>query len=314
MPATTEELAHIPPDDIGKNPDNPRLIFRQAELTQLEDSIREVGIQVPLTVYPEKGKYVLLDGERRLRCALKLNLKEVPAIIVPKPSKLENILRMFNIHNVRRDWDLMPMALKLDEVRDMLAAQGKDSDPMTLATVTGLSLSTVNRAIDLISLPDKYKNLLLSEAEKPYAEQVVRPDLFFEIYKSLHVIERHAPEALSKIPATRYVEAMVTKYRAGVIDNVVSFREISRMARSELAGVKKEDVIPVIRKLVEDPKYSITSAYSDTVETAYQARDLITRIDGLVERLGSLHGRKKLPSGVIKSLKKLRLEIDSLVE
>src|SRR5712692_8995301 len=100
-------LQEIPSSKIDQNPDNPRLIFREEELNQLLDSIREVGIQVPLAVYRKGQRFVLIDGERRWRCARKLNLATVPAIVQPKPNRLENILMMFNIHNVRSDWELM---------------------------------------------------------------------------------------------------------------------------------------------------------------------------------------------------------------
>jgi len=118
----SKSLVEIDPDLVDKNPVNPRLIFREAEMNQLLDSIREVGIQVPLSVFSSGARYVLLDGERRWRCAKKLNLQAVPVLVQPEPSPLENLLTMFNIHNVRSDWDLMPMALKLRDVRDMLAS------------------------------------------------------------------------------------------------------------------------------------------------------------------------------------------------
>src|SRR5260370_9892804 len=95
-------------------------------MNDLLESIREVGIKVPVSVYSDGHKFTLLDGERRWRCAKKLNLKVVPAIVQPKPTRLENLLMMFNIHNVRVDWDLMPIALKLGEVREMLEKEGKD--------------------------------------------------------------------------------------------------------------------------------------------------------------------------------------------
>ncbi len=55
-------LQEIPPDDIRKNPDNPRLIFLEDEMTELLESIREVGIKVPLSVYSHGSTYVLLDA------------------------------------------------------------------------------------------------------------------------------------------------------------------------------------------------------------------------------------------------------------
>src|SRR5580704_15379413 len=112
-------LQEIKPDKIRANPDNPRLVFREDEMQQLMDSIKEVGIKVPVSLYEDGSKFVLLDGERRWRCPKRLNLSAVPAIVQPKPDRLENILMMFNIHNVRVDWDPMPMALKLKDVQDL---------------------------------------------------------------------------------------------------------------------------------------------------------------------------------------------------
>ena len=134
MAKINPSLQEIHPDKINSNPDNPRLIFRENEMNDLLESIREVGIKVPITVYEDGAKFYLIDGERRWRCARKLNLRGIPAIIQPKPSKLENLLMMFNIHNVRVDWDLMPMALKLGEIRNMLERAGQSTNPKRLAS------------------------------------------------------------------------------------------------------------------------------------------------------------------------------------
>src|SRR5439155_26668680 len=113
------------------------------------------------------------------------NLRFLPAIVQPKPTKLENLLMMFNIHNVRVDWDPLPMALKLREVRDLLEKEGQPTTARALAAVTGVPIPSVRRALDLLDLPSKYQKLLLKEAEKPRAEQRIKADLFIEIYKSL---------------------------------------------------------------------------------------------------------------------------------
>src|SRR5688572_29845300 len=116
-------------------------------MNQLLKSICEVGIKVPLAVVKTNSGYALLDGDSRWRCAKKLNLKEVPLLVQPETTPLENLLTMFNIHNVRSDWDLMPMDLKLRDVRDLLEAEGQSASPKALAGVTGVSLPTVRRAL-----------------------------------------------------------------------------------------------------------------------------------------------------------------------
>src|ERR1700735_3699260 len=110
----------IDPRKVGKNPDNPRLIFQADELSSLEESIREQGILVPLTVYRDGKAFVLLDGERRWRCAIRLGLHQIPVIVQAKPDRVTNIMMMFAIHNARQDWDPLPAALKFEELEKIM--------------------------------------------------------------------------------------------------------------------------------------------------------------------------------------------------
>ena len=293
MTTQVASLVQIEPDKIIRNPENPRLIFREPDMNALLESIQEVGIQVPLSVYwDETGKtYVILDGERRWRCSMKLNLHEVPAIVQAQPTRLENILMMFNIHNVRVAWDPLPMAMKLELVRTLLEEEGKPNGVQELAGITGLRPVEVRRAFELLRLPERYRELLLSEAEKPRSERTITADLFVEIYKSWHAIERWTPEISDEISEGDYVDAMVDKYRSKVVDNMVHFRDVSKIARAELAGESRDEAIPILRQLIGDPDYSIKDAYDDSVREAYEERDLLTRIRSLMERLEEFRTR-----------------------
>src|SRR4051794_2465406 len=117
--ASAGDRVEIDPRQIRPNQYNPRLYFNDERLDLLRSSIQEVGILVPLIVYEdpkEPGTYVLMDGERRWRSALDLALPSVPVNIIPAPTPLENLLRMFNIHAVREDWPLISVALALDNI------------------------------------------------------------------------------------------------------------------------------------------------------------------------------------------------------
>jgi ParB family chromosome partitioning protein len=306
-------LREISPDKIHPNPDNPRLVFREDELRQLMDSIKEVGIRVPVSLYEDGSKFVLLDGERRWRCAKRLNLKLVPAIVQPKPSRLENILMMFNIHNVRVAWDPMPMALKLKLVQELLEKEGTAANASALSAVTGVRLSSVRRALDLLTLPQKYQTMLLKESEKPRSEQKVRADLFIEIFKSLHAIERYTPEILEHVSKQKYVDIMVKKYLTEVIDNVVHFREVSKIARAERAGVDREEALPALIKLVDNENYSIQDAYRDTVEVAYARRDLTSRLNGIEQKLTEIRAGARLSDELRHALEAVRAQVERLL-
>jgi ParB family transcriptional regulator, chromosome partitioning protein len=301
--AKVATLQEISPDKIYRNPENPRIFFHEAEMLQLMNSIKEVGIKVPITTYESGTDFVLLDGERRWRCAKRLNLRLIPAIVQEKPSPLENLLMMFNIHNVREDWDLMETAKKIGDIREMLKRDNKKHDERAISALTGVTVTTVRRSFEILDLPTKYFNLLMKEASKPKAEQRIRPDLFLEIYKSLHAVERYIPEVFNEVTKHQFVDSMVKKYSSAVIDNVISFRDLSKIARAERAGVDRAVAIPAVVRLVQNKKYDITTAYAETVERAYQQRDLVSKIDGITEKLS--HMKRKPSADVVAALRRL---------
>lgn len=311
--AADNKLADVSPDDVRPNPDNPRLIFREEDMQILLDSIDAVGIKVPLTVYEERKKIRILDGERRWRCARKLNLRTIPVIIQPKPKKLENLLTMFNIHNVRVDWDMIATATKLGEVRDLLEKEGEECGIAALANLTGISKPTVRNCLELLELPIKYQKMLFAEAEKPKHEQKITPDLFIEINKSQRVVRTYAPEAIENVTPRQYVDRMVKKYQAGSAKSVTSFRSISKIARAERAGASRERAIPVLRDLLVDDTYTIEEAYGDSVAEAYEQRDIASRADNLVTRLSAFKSKKGLGSPVQRSLRALRDRITEIL-
>jgi ParB family chromosome partitioning protein len=64
-------------------------------VNHLISSIERVGFIVPLVVFEKNGTYIVLDGQHRLLAAKKLELKDLPVIVVPK--KLANLMMNLNI-------------------------------------------------------------------------------------------------------------------------------------------------------------------------------------------------------------------------
>lgn len=76
------KLIYIPCDKIIANKNQPREVFDQGKLYELAQSIKEHGILQPLTVRKTETEfYELVAGERRLRAARLVGLREVPVIL-----------------------------------------------------------------------------------------------------------------------------------------------------------------------------------------------------------------------------------------
>ena len=282
--ASLASLEQIPVARIKRNPENPRLLFRPGEMDELLESIRRYGVQVPISVYSHSGQYVLIDGERRWKCCLKLNRDTIPALVQPKPDALTNLLLMFNIHSLREQWDLLTIALKLPRVITLLTKRLKRGpNERELSEETGLSRSVIRRSKLLFELPQEFKDLILKELNKPKPLQKLTEDLFIEMERALKTVERAIPDLIDRKNRIRRV--LIDKYRRGVISNIVQFRQVAKIARAERVEADPKKAERVLHKLFDDNDYSIEQAYEDSVSDAYAERDVITRIHSLMLHL-----------------------------
>lgn len=81
--------------------ENPRSSFDKEKLNELAESIRERGILQPLVCKKNGDEYLLIAGERRLRAAKIVGLKEVPIIL---RDTLDNEIKIDQvIENLQRE-------------------------------------------------------------------------------------------------------------------------------------------------------------------------------------------------------------------
>jgi ParB family chromosome partitioning protein len=298
------ELLHIPVDDISRNPENPRLIFDQERLDVLAESISEVGILVPLIVFREDdGSYVLLDGERRLRCAKRLNMKKVPANIIAKPSKIENILRMFNIHNVREEWELMPTALKLGQLIDELNM----TNERRLSEMTGLTAGTIRRCKVLLSLSNKYQKALLDGEFKT--------DFFIEMEGVLRKIENNLPALYAKYGRDGLVDLFVDMQRKGKIIAVTDFRLFRKVLDSEKLGLDHTALENLAERVIIKQEMNFQESYA-IIEDLISVSQIEQKAARLSETFRSLNYERMKQSEKDKlrsTLVELRERIDAIL-
>lgn len=276
------KLRQIPPHRITRNPENPRLIFRQHEMESLLVSIDKHGIQVPLSVFQEGNEYRLIDGERRWRCALKLNLPTVPVLIQEKPSPLENLLLMYNIHALREQWDYYTIASKLTRVIELFEEErGYEPNEIELSEATGLTRGQIRRCRLLLDLPERYKELLLKELELPKTQQKLSEDFFIEMERSLKTITKRIPDYENSLDDIR--DSLVTKFRSGKIAAVTDFRQLSKIATAvDNLGVAQKSAKKTLDRIFDskDP-ITIREAYQNTVEFEYDEKKAKRHVESL---------------------------------
>lgn len=87
-------------NQVKPNPFQPRQEMDPHHLEELVQSIKEKGIIQPILVRKAGEEFELIAGERRLRAAKLLNLKEIPALV--KQASDEESLELALIENIQR--------------------------------------------------------------------------------------------------------------------------------------------------------------------------------------------------------------------
>lgn len=137
----------IPADRIRPNSRNPRTVFDEDALAELEHSIREFGLLQPIVVRPVGDDYELVMGERRWRAAQRAGLTTVPAIV--RVTEDADMLRDALLENIHR--------ANLNPLEEAAAYQQLleefDVTQEELATRIGRSRPVISNTIRLLRLP-----------------------------------------------------------------------------------------------------------------------------------------------------------------
>ena len=156
--AAGEGAREIPIELVHRNPDQPRRHFPEAEIAELEASIRDKGVLQPILVRPSPktaGEFEIVAGERRWRAAQQAGLKAIPALVrLLDDDKAFEIAIVENVQ--REDLNAMEEAQAYSSLmRRMAYTQDK------AATAVGKSRSHVANTLRLLQLPETVQDHVL---------------------------------------------------------------------------------------------------------------------------------------------------------
>lgn len=150
------EQRFVPIDQIRGGKLNPRREFKEEDLAELAESIRQKGLVQPIVVRPDRlvGGYEVVAGERRWRAAQRVGLHSIPCIV--RELSDQEVLELGIIENVQRA-DLNPIE-EAAGYRELIDRFGYTQDQ--LADVIGKSRSHLANTLRLLKLPDTVRILV----------------------------------------------------------------------------------------------------------------------------------------------------------
>lgn len=90
---SARRVEDLPPDWIMADPENPRRLFDETELTDLAASIAARGVLQPITLAPKNsdGLHVIRVGERRFRALRLAGRETIPAIVMAVVNRADTL-------------------------------------------------------------------------------------------------------------------------------------------------------------------------------------------------------------------------------
>lgn len=144
----------LPIDEIHPNKGQPRKRFKEDELEELADSIRQNGVLQPLLVRKVGSSYEIVAGERRYQAAQRAGLKELPVII--REISDDEVFKLALIENLQRS-DLSPLE-EANGYRQLIKERGLTQEE--LAKILSKSRSTITNTLRLLDLPEEVQRLV----------------------------------------------------------------------------------------------------------------------------------------------------------
>ena len=205
-PATKTIVEHqpmmVPTEMVIPNRGQPRKIFKEKELLELAESIKENGIIVPLIVTDSgDGKFELVAGERRLRAARLAGLDRVPVSVKRATKKDTTVMSI--IENVQRaDLNCVEEGLAYFQLMNDFGLTQEE-----VAKKIGKERSTIANFLRILRLPQDVV-MLLNKEQLSFGHAKVLVAL-----TDSELVKRLANEAATKQLTVRELEDLVKKSR-----------------------------------------------------------------------------------------------------
>ena len=150
-----KDIITIDLKNIYPNQDQPRRVFDEEKIKILSESIKNYGVLQPIVLKPDdKGKYMIIAGERRYRASKLARKSDIPAVIKDIPMK--DIMEIALIENLQRE-ELNPIEEALANrslIKNYEVTQEEKSEAV------GKSRPHITNTLRLLNLPQQIMDMI----------------------------------------------------------------------------------------------------------------------------------------------------------
>lgn len=238
VPSLNGVIAEISIDQICVSPYQPRLIFSEAAIEDLANSIAAVGLAKPITVRPiASGKFELVGGERRWRAHKLLGREKITSYIREMDDGMARILSLTD-----NEGQEALTEYERGKSYSSIIASGAEPSIRALARRVGVNHSIISRCLLLMDLPesirevlDVYPGLIGGKWARDFIEfSKSEPELLNQAVISMR------DQQYSQEHALRWIAKQVADRNKGGAHNKFTDKEISGLGTVRVHGKRLE--------------------------------------------------------------------------
>lgn len=278
----------LPIDDIELDVEQPRQDFgTNGDGNRLLLSLKKYGLEEPIKVTEvEPGRYVIIDGHRRYKCADKLGWEKVPCRIYPKMDPGEFESRRYEMQNNRRPWRPLERAESLQRIKNYNNFQTNKE----LGNHVHLNSTTVSNSLQLKNEHHKYLELMArNELSESYQFEFIR------LRPKIRKIKKFQP--------TEIIDLIFKKVKHQVITNSKEFRKLGKIFKRATANENE------LNEFLSDPDMTVSELDQKTIQSGFSL-DLEKLIEALSKKQSDGVGISKKEKLLIKELQSLIKNIE----
>ena len=261
-----KDIITIDLKNIYPNQDQPRRVFDEEKIKILSESIKNYGVLQPIVLKPDdKGKYMIIAGERRYRASKLARKRDIPAVIKDIPMK--DIMEIALIENLQRE--------ELNPIEEALAyrslIKNYEVTQEEISEAVGKSRPHITNTLRLLNLPKQIMDMIdqghITAGHGKALLRVTNESLQLELANKVIAEELsvRATEALAKKICEENIKEMPKKTKEKdvfIVDVEEKLRNIFGTKVNISKGIKKgkieieyyneDDLNNIVSMLLED--------------------------------------------------------------
>lgn len=291
------DLREVSPSEVKYNVHNPRgenedVIQMDKSFEQLKDSVAQFGVLVPIVVHKldkveGKKKYVLVDGERRLRASRAAGIKLIPAHIATTTDSMDEIIQAFHIHMLRKQWKPVASARAFSRIKKELRKKKIFKSERELLEELKIRSGCTDSQLKSLARGIKYSESVLKKVDQG---AILWSHLVQFEQNFVEQLQNHYPDLLKKIGLREVRKVLVRKAEQQIINTRSLIDYVLPVVTRAKTNKEKQVAEKFLEEFIVDEKMTAKKVKVGFEKKFPPSQELVELAEKTIENSEKLYG------------------------